>query len=433
MPHEEKSLSSEPTDGDKVEARVAQVWFWEGFYSKRGIDVQAEYGGDLTQITDLDLLAFDFNPALRMRKFIGESKSGSGKSAPKALDRMIWQRGLRAFVGAEAAELTINSKVTEQNRKFGRELGVSVQTLSDLSRREEALLMAEVEESGSHGAAAFALVEWVRKYTKSEPELEVIFRFLRSKVWFLDSFTAVKQTISVIETLSKQWVVGHEDDHKKAVRWLLAEAVSVFSLMLVDICSEARLRPRFEFDAFVAARLADGVVPSSEMKQLSKSIDKFIAGLLVAAKATPAVRTGAMGAFDPVPPAYADSFAELAWRLSRWVRASDLPRQIDFLAHERIGLNRPVPTMAAQRIQLSNLNFQHSVSLVCAFLRGHAALSPDASETLLNLAVQPEETMSDAVPSDADVASPPPLALKRPGSGADEFRGQDYLDFNDPD
>jgi hypothetical protein len=388
VPPEDNNRSSDLRNGDIIEARVAQVWFWEGFYSKRGIDVQTEYGGDQTQITDLDLLAFDFNPALRIRKFIGESKSGSGRSAPKVLDRMIWQRGLRAFVGAEAAELTINSAITEQNRKFGRDLGVSVQSVADLSRREEALLIAEVSDTGSHGATALQLEHWVRKYSKRDPELEVLFRFLRSKVWFLDNFTAIKQTMSAIESLSKQWVADIEDDHKKAVRWLLAESLSVFALMLVDICSEARLRPRADFDSFVASRLADGVVPTSEMRQLSRSIDKFIAGLLAASDAPTAVRTGAMGAFEPEPPSYADSFSELAWRLSKWVRASDLPRQVDLVAHERIGLNRFIPTNSAQRLQINNVNFQHSLALICAFLRGHAALAPEVSEAFRRLELE---------------------------------------------
>lgn len=382
MSRDEIALSTRASAGDRVEARVAQVWFWEGYYAKRGIDVQSKFGGDITQITDLDLLAFDITPSLGRTKIIGESKSGTGKSAPKALDRMIWQRGLAEFVAADQAELTINTTVSEQSRRFGKQLGVTIQSLQDLERREEALFITNVQEAGSHGVSAFELASTVRQTCKSEPELEIAYRFLRSEVWFLDSFIALKQTMSTIELLSRQWVAALEDAHKQAIRWMLAESLSIFTLCLIDIAGEARLRSKPEFEAFVASRLGDGVVSSSEMAVLSASIDRYISGLLVAANASTEIKANAIGAFEPVAPGYATSLAELAWRMSRWVRAADFPRQMDFLAHERIARNRVVPHEPSNRLQLHTNSVHTSVAVVTAFLRAHASLPSDVSAAL---------------------------------------------------
>ncbi|MFF3489391.1 hypothetical protein ACFYXC_40080 [Streptomyces sp. NPDC002701] len=107
-----------PTVGEQLEARVSQLWFWEGFYSRHGVNLQRHYQEPLT-ITDVDLFAFDFSPQLSMSKYIGEVKSGTGKNAAKPLDRIVWLRGIRELVGADSAELTIATGVTDRIRALG--------------------------------------------------------------------------------------------------------------------------------------------------------------------------------------------------------------------------------------------------------------------------------------------------------------------------
>ncbi|MFV1992163.1 MAG: DNA-binding response regulator, partial [Acidimicrobiales bacterium] len=69
---------------------MAQLWFWEGHYARRGIDLRRHYHPEPLIVTDLDLLAYDFSSMLRRSKTIGEVKSGKSKNAPKPLDRIIW-------------------------------------------------------------------------------------------------------------------------------------------------------------------------------------------------------------------------------------------------------------------------------------------------------------------------------------------------------
>ena len=73
MPHA-KTQSSRPLNrGDEMEMRVARLWFWEGYYSRSGINLKRHYHPEPLLVTDLDLLAYDFGPSLQMRRTIGES------------------------------------------------------------------------------------------------------------------------------------------------------------------------------------------------------------------------------------------------------------------------------------------------------------------------------------------------------------------------
>ena len=135
--------------GDEVEARVAQLWFWEGYYARRGIDLRRHFFSETLTVTDLDLLAYDFSPMLGVAKTIGEVKTGTGKSAPKPLDRIVWLRGLRELVGASAAELISSTPPSPRVRELANGLGIRAQSERDLERREAAVGMADVANLGS--------------------------------------------------------------------------------------------------------------------------------------------------------------------------------------------------------------------------------------------------------------------------------------------
>jgi hypothetical protein len=360
-----------------VEARVAQLWFWEGFYARSGIDLQRHFQPETLQVTDLDLLAFDFNPQLARSKYIGEVKTGTGKSAAKPLDRIIWLRGLRELVGAESAELTIAHSPSDRVREVARGLSVVAQSVSDFQRREKEAV-GTFGDLGAHGVRALQATLAVHETCRRDPELERAFWFLRSAVWFLDPFTAVKQTIDLLRRLTRRWAPRVEDDDTAALRWLFCEAASVLTLNLVTIAGLSLTVERRDFSVLVGERLAEGVVPMTEMRRLSDSIDRYIGGVLTAAKVSAHVRTDAMGAFLPQPPDYAETLAELTWRLGRVpLAARSLPRQVDLLLFERVANRREVQEPAAQRLGLARADSTRLRSLVAAFLRGCGA-SPDA-------------------------------------------------------
>jgi hypothetical protein len=78
-------------------------------------------------------------------------KTGTGKSAARPLDRLIWLRGLREFVGADSAELTIAQAPSDRVRELARSLGMVAQSTADFERREQETV-AGLADQGAHGS-----------------------------------------------------------------------------------------------------------------------------------------------------------------------------------------------------------------------------------------------------------------------------------------
>lgn len=397
------------TSGDRLEARIGQVWFWEGYFSRIGIDLVNYYGRELTQVTDLDLLAIGFGPGLESYRTIGEAKSGTGKSVPKPLDRIVWLRGLQELVNAGRAELTVAAAISPRVRDLGRQSRVTVQSMKDLAVREETANVAAVADLGAQGPTALILRRTVKGICGDDPALAPAFKFLTSTVWFLDPFAALKQCLGLLQTLTVRWTPAVKDDEQLAVRWLISEALSVWMLNLVAVVGHIRPMDPASFTSYMRERLADGVVPAQRLRVLARDFDKFIGGLLAAAKAPPELRAEAVGAFEPTPPEWADSIAELALRLSRAQFLGDLPRQFDVMVHERLARGKSVSELATQRLRLDDRSLQSSVSLAAAFLRNYGALTDDLSNLIVDGTVPGAARRTDTPAALAGAAADTPL------------------------
>ncbi|MEU3525660.1 hypothetical protein AB0E62_17605 [Streptomyces sp. NPDC038707] len=357
-----------PQPGELLEARVAQLWFWEGFYSRYGVNLERYYQEPLL-VTDLDLFAFDFTPHLAQIKHIGEVKSGTGKSAEKPLDRLVWLRGLRELVGADAAELTIAKGVTSRIRQLGRSLDVTAQSVEDFERRE-GNAVGKMANLGAHGVDALTLERDTRDACRGNADLDRAFKFLRGEVLFLEPFLAIKQLIDLLQGIGRHWTPRLQDGEARAVRWLAAEGVSILALKLVAAAATAMTLSRADWDHLVAERLAEGAVPMHQMRKISDAVDKYVAGVLSAVKVAPEVRTEAIGAFLPEPPHYAGSLAELCWRFKGDAPVARVfPRQLDLFVFERLVKRREIDSSVVMRLGLGRDTFGHTRRLIAAFLR----------------------------------------------------------------
>ena len=404
MPRDTKARSkpSAPGPGEALEARVAQVWFWEGAFVRRGIDLQQHFHPDPLLVTDLDLLAIEIDPTLGFRRTIGEAKSGTSKSTPKPLDRVIWLRGLMEVTGAGAAELTSELVPSDRVRQLADGLGVQAHSTKDLERREANLRLDEVADRGVFGLKWLGEAETVRRGCSGESELERAFWFLRSEVWFLDPFAALKRTLSAMRVLSSRWTPEARDGHEFAVRWLLSEATVVAALNLVGIAGYAVRRGSQGFDEFVDARLAEGSVPAHQMRAIARSFDEYLTGVLTELGAPKTAIVQALGAFEPEPPAYSPSVAELGRRLAAGaVHARHLPRWADLMVFERVVREQEPGAVVAERLGAGELaKVTHAARLVGAFLKTQgnlpapfvAALGSDVSESASRAAASAGET-----------------------------------------
>ena len=379
MPRAANSMPKPPTitPGAETEIRVAQAWFWEGNFARRGISLKHHYQTDSLEVTDLDLLAIELTSTLEPHKYIGESKSGKATSAAKPLDRIIWLRGLMDLLGdISGAELTTVKRPPNPIVDLAAPLCVIFQSVEDLERRELRLRMETLADYGSQGREAFLIAKRVQATVKEDPELDRAFWLLRSEIWFLDKWMGIKRLLAAIDAISKRWSPKIKDESGEAVSWLLAEAVGVFSLFLIMASAPAlRLSPS-EFMAFAANHLADSGVDPRRMRQLSDAIDKYVAGLLNQAKAPRALMVESMGAFAPSAPLYTEALAETARRLtSRVDIARSLPRYMDLIAHERLVRQRePGPVVVSELDGGHVLALARASRILLAFLAGNASL-----------------------------------------------------------
>jgi hypothetical protein len=377
-----RSGPAAPDEGTVLEMRLARVTFWEGCYSRRGIDLQRHFGGEPLTVTDLDLLAFAFTPQLRRMKTIGEAKTGTSKTAPRPLDRVIWLAGLMPVVGAESAELVTAIDPAARVRELGASLHVRAMNVDDLGRREDAADISAVSDLGAHGPVALDRMIAVHRAVKGIDQLERAFWFLRSEVWFLAPWAAVKRSLGLIQQLTKWWSDPPRGVDGSTLRWLFAEAISVFTLNVVTVLEPAVHLEPDQWRAVVQSRLAEGAVPMHQMRKLSASVDEFLAKVLAELRASATMQVEAMGAFLPRPPDYADPFAELTSRLARVPSITSVPRHVDLLIHERLVHRRDPDPVAVARVTPAGDHLGHVRRLFASFLRGHGGL-PDAVDRAL--------------------------------------------------
>ena len=398
-----------------MEMRVARLWFWEGYFSRSGINLRRHYHPEPLIVTDLDLLAYDIGPTLQASRTIGEVKTGTGRSAPKPLDRIVWLRGLKELVGADHAELISSNAPSPRARKLARSIGVNAQSLRDIERREESADVIDVADAGSHGTRAFLERSWVHKHCSSDQNLERAFWFLRSEIWFHDEITACKRLLGLYQQLGSLWTGEIEDEDSRALRWLLAETVSVFTLNAVRVASEAiRTTPEM-LAAELGEQLSAGLASADTMRRIAADVDKYVGGLLAATKAPPSMITDAMGALHPEPPQWSGQFVELVSRLAaNREKARPLPRQMDALAHERIVWRREVNPICRDRLSLGDPEAGRLVRLVAAFLRSQTA-QLDVIDRALSTAIKAAgrapvpESPNDQSDAEPEPPTQPPL------------------------
>lgn len=404
MPPAKTASSKALTKGDAMEARVAQLWFWEGYYSRRGIDLRQHFSAEPLVVTDLDLLAFDFSPTLERSKIIGEVKTGAGRNAPKPLDRIVWLRGLKELVHADRAELTTSTVPSARARELAAGLGVRAQSARDVERREAAVRVDEVADLGAHGPRAFQDQMLVHAHCAKDRDLERAFWFLRSEVWFLDEVTAAKRLIGLYGQLAERWTPEIEDEDGKALRWLFAEVVSVLTLNVAATAAQGIVLDEGLVAARIGERLSSGTVSAEAMRRIAADVDKFIGGVLVAANAPADVRADAIGALHPQPPEWTEPFLQLVHRLAREPAATRiLARQVDLLVFERLTRRRHVDAHAAERLGLGEETAGRLIRLIGAFLRSQVGNVPIVDKALTT-PVDLEQPQAPAGGAGRDVA-----------------------------
>ncbi|MFD1811100.1 hypothetical protein [Rhodococcus gannanensis] len=357
--------------------------FFKGAFTRRGINLQRHFHPEPLLVTDLDLLSFDITARLTLSKTIGEAKSGTGKNAPKPLDRAIWVAGLMQLVDADGGIIITALRPSSTVRDTVRSLGVTAMSVDELDRWEATHLHKDLEDVGAHGPGAFAEDAHTRKSVKGEPSLERIYWFLRAEVWFLDTWQATKRLIGALGELRRYWTPEIDDDQAAALRWMYAEALSTLTLQLVVLVGRYQATDLRDWRTLVNDRLAEGPVPANNQRALADAFDKYLAHILRELRAPSAMTVESMGAFHPIPPEWTDGLIELISRLEALTGLADLPRQSDLVMTERLVRRRHENEAALAAVSSrAPEEFARMRRQIAAFLRGAVEL-PEAVDRAL--------------------------------------------------
>jgi hypothetical protein len=176
--------------------------------------------------------------------------------------------------------------------------------------------------------------------------------------------------------LASRWTPDARDDHEFAVRWLLCEATVVATLNLVGIAGFAVRREGKAFEEFVDERLAEGSIPTHQMRAMSRSFDRYLAGVLGELKVPQSAIVQSLGAFEPKPPDYAPAVVELARRLATGsTHTRHLPRWADLVCFERVVREQEPSRAVIGRLGFADLpKVAHAGRLVASFLKHQASL-----------------------------------------------------------
>lgn len=369
------------TEGQKYECRVARLLHHEGALVRRAVDLQLHFGEKLT-VTDIDVLAISFSPTLRRHVTVCECKTGTGKSAPSAGDRLLWSTGVRHLVPrADHHMVAMVKSAKDTSRQLARRLGAELVDERDLARRESVLGLDRADLSGPHDPIMADLSKRVVDFARRDDELKRVSDFVVSEFWFSDTVYGLKRALGALRLLGRRWHENLPDDEGEAVRWLVHETLVATVVALADLAGASYRQPSDVFTRDLNRRLAEGVASYEALEAISSTVDQYLVRVLRQAGLDPTQYVGALGALNPEPPAYAEPLAEVLHRLAAAPRATaELGRLVD----ERLAALRgsPVPTSAPSIPEARRASLL--LMTVATFLKAQVKLPDELVKPLAN-------------------------------------------------
>jgi hypothetical protein len=306
-------VAKAPNKGDLFELRLARLLSAEGAFVRRAIDLNMHFGEGFT-VTDLDLLAYRFSPALDLHLTIGEGKSAQGKKGPRAADRLLWVHGVRDLVGADSAFVATTRSASDRLRGLARQLGVSLLDERDLAHRERIQGLTDETAWGPHDPALLVRQREMYEAIRDDTELKRVYWFLRSEFWLVPPLVALKRSFGALRILLRR-LGGSERDG--SILWLGRQAQVNITVALVRLAAVSyRSEPKVVRQQLVQQLAAGPNVDYATLSELSRQADRYMMAVLKEAGVEPGKQIESLGALSPSPPSYTEPLIEVIERLA---------------------------------------------------------------------------------------------------------------------
>ena len=318
------------TKGDMYELRLARMLYAEGAFVRRGINLNMRFGEDLT-VTDLDIYALSFSGDLESSLTIAEAKSAAGKKGPKLADRLLWLSGLRELVGADVAIVSTAKGASDRLRGLAEKLDIAVIDEQDLRHRESINGLDDEAPWGPYDPRLLAQQREIYDSVKLDKDLKRVYWFLRSESWLLDPTTAIKRAFGAVRVLVRMWDSQLDPARRSSLQWLARHLQVSVVVGLVQLASRSyREDPKRSSGRLLRELAAGPTLDYEAMSEISRQVDRYVTTVLRDMEADPGKQVGALGAFSPTPPPYAEPLLEVIERLAAEPNAAaELPRLVD--------------------------------------------------------------------------------------------------------
>ncbi len=158
-----------PKKGEALEELVRHYFDKQGFFALRSVPFRFGNEG----VTDIDVWLYHRPAASARMRGVVDVKS---KKSPKALERILWTKGIQAALKCEKA-IVATTDVNPMITRFGREQGVTILTKSFLDRLEKNLepsarlslddLILKIAEYGAHKQDG----DWLKRIESAKSKL----------------------------------------------------------------------------------------------------------------------------------------------------------------------------------------------------------------------------------------------------------------------
>lgn len=376
-------------EGNALEARVQRMFLAQGVFAERFLVPAVEETHRMVA-TDIDVLASEYTSGFHLTRRHAECKSGKRVAN---LDRVLWLRGVRTMLGADATYFVVDS-FDEQGADFARSLDVDVMTIKQLGTWESAL---SIPEDQWPSRSDFRLIDPIRKRLNERGRRrdaasgDVLIRqalqFVEIDSWLTFGYGRLNRLLRILKNLSDEFPgTGRLNASGNYARYSASALLVRLSQYLMAMCHDVSRVPVSNYHSYLTSRLTFGDQDPSHARGLVQGTVDWMSQVLRDSGTPVPLVFGSNQLFEP--PNYSDGLVSLIQEL---LRAPDEARYLP-VAMETEQFGKGDETREFPRLRFAWRNGFRLLNLVKGFTIASVGVNSSLLTPLRGASVGPEKS-----------------------------------------
>ena len=300
--------------GVQLEGRIQNLLFHQGYFAIRDIFIPGHIRAPGASTPDIDVLGCSFTEDFLFKKIIYDCKSGGSQ----AVNRILWLQTITRRINADRVYM-VRARTQRDIKLYGLSQGVYFIDFETLSKMEQDCTQGTPLMKNSTGYDFLVVPEALKRIGKNS-EATPTMRVISTQFWFQPSCDALKQVIAQYEQIGPKSTLPNLS--LKALQWLKAMLISLFTIGVLRICGEVISLSQKEREEVLRQRLVSDKVPYTEFNALVRNAFEYAYTIFGKQAALPLENY-----YEIPPPDYTDSLLDLIERaLSNPKEAILMPR-----------------------------------------------------------------------------------------------------------